>query len=39
MKLELQDLLNRKVDLLSEKAVSRFIRPFIDKEKELIYEK
>lgn len=39
MQLELQEILNAKVDLLSEKAVSKYIRPFIEKDKELIYEK
>ena len=39
MQLELQDLLNRNVDLISEKAVSKYFRPFIDNDKELIYEK
>ncbi|RKY77516.1 nucleotidyltransferase [candidate division KSB1 bacterium] len=39
MQLELQDLLKRQVDLLSEKAVSKHIQPFIEKEKILIYEK
>ena len=39
MQLDLQDLLNRNVDLISDKAVSKYIRPFIDNDKELIYEK
>jgi len=39
MQLDLQKLLLHKVDLLSEKAVSKYIRPYIDKEKQLIYEK
>lgn len=39
MKLELQDLLKRKVDLLSQNAVSKYIRPYIEREKYLIYEK
>ena len=39
MQLDLQDLLKQKVDLLSEKAISKYIRPFIDEEKILIYEK
>ena len=38
MQLELQDLLKRKVDLLSQKAVSKYIKPMIEKEKILIYE-
>lgn len=39
MQLDLQDLLNRKVDLLTEKAVSKYIKPYIDKDKILVYEK
>jgi hypothetical protein len=39
MKLELEDLLKRKVDLLTSNSVSKYIRPFIDAEKVLIYEK
>lgn len=39
MKHELEDLLNRKVDLLTFKSVSKYIQPFIDSEKILIYEK
>jgi uncharacterized protein len=39
MQLDLTNLLERKVDLVSEKALSRHIRPFIDKEKYLIYER
>jgi hypothetical protein len=39
MKLELEDLLKRKVDLLTSNSVSKYIRPFIDSEKILIYEK
>lgn len=39
MKLDLEDLLKRKVDLISSNSVSKYIRPFIDSEKILIYEK
>lgn len=39
MKLELEDLLKRKVDLLTSNIVSKYIKPFIDAEKILIYEK
>ncbi len=39
MQLELQDLLRRKVDLISAKAVSEYISAFIEKDKLLIYEK
>ncbi len=37
MQLDLQDMLSRKVDLVSERGLSKFIKPFIEKEKELIY--
>lgn len=39
MQLELEDLLKRKVDLLTSNSVSKYIRPFIDSEKILLYEK
>lgn len=39
MQLDLQDLLHKKVDLLSAKAVSKYISPFIENDKNLIYEK
>ncbi len=39
MQNELQDILKSKVDLLSANAVSKYIRPIIDHEKYLIYEK
>ena len=37
MKFELQEILKRKVDVLSNNAVSKYFRPQIDKEKYLIY--
>ncbi len=39
MQLDLQDILDQKVDLLTEKAVSKYIKPYIDKDKILVYEK
>ena len=39
MQLDLTSILERDVDLVSEKALSRHIRPFIEKEKYLIYER
>jgi len=39
MKLELEDLLKKKVDIVSDLSVSKHIRPFIDAEKILIYER
>ena len=35
--LDLEDLLQKKVDLISENGVSKYIKPIIDKEKILIY--
>lgn len=37
MQLDLQNILSRKVDLVSERGLSKFIKPFIEHEKELIY--
>lgn len=39
MKHEIEDILQRKVDLVSERSVSRHILPFIEKDKQLIYER
>ncbi len=35
---ELEDAMKRKVDLVSLEGISRYIQPFIDKDKILIYE-
>jgi uncharacterized protein len=39
MQQQLNKLFNRKVDLVSAKGLSPYIKPVIDKEKVLIYEK
>lgn len=39
MKLDLEKLLNKEVDLVSSNGISKYIKPFIDVEKRLIYEK
>lgn len=39
MQLELEDILKRKVDILTSNSISKYIQPFIDSEKILIYEK
>ncbi len=39
MQNDLQMILKSKVDLLSNNAVSKYIRPIIDREKQLIYAK
>jgi predicted nucleotidyltransferase len=36
---DLKDLLKIDIDLVSEVGLSKYIKPFIDKEKILIYEK
>ncbi|MFB0906679.1 MAG: putative nucleotidyltransferase [Spirosomataceae bacterium] len=38
MQSDLGNLLSKKVDLVSAKAVSELILPFIDKQKQLVYE-
>jgi predicted nucleotidyltransferase len=39
MQAELQQKLHKKIDLVSSKAVSKYIKPFIEKDKVLIYER
>lgn len=39
MKLDLEKLLNNEVDLVSSNGISKYIKPLIDVEKRLIYEK
>jgi predicted nucleotidyltransferase len=39
MKFDLEQLLGKKVDLVSSNAVSKYIKPLIDSEKKLIYAK
>lgn len=39
MKLELEDKLHRSVDLVSDNSISNYIKPFINKDKQLIYER
>ncbi len=39
MKFDLEEILHRKIDLVSSQAVSKHIRPFINNEKKLIYER
>ena len=38
MRLELEELLHAKVDLISSQGLSPFIGPYIEAEKQLIYE-
>jgi hypothetical protein len=37
MKLDLEKLLDKKVDLVSSNGMSKYIRPIVDSEKRLIY--
>lgn len=39
MKLDLEKLLNNKVDLVSSNGMSKYIKPLVDSEKRLIYAK
>ena len=39
MQLELQDILQKKVDLVSSNSLSKYIKPFVDQDKVLIYER
>lgn len=39
MKLDLEKLLNNQVDLISSNGMSKYIKPLVDVEKRLIYEK
>lgn len=39
IQIELEKLLNIKVDLVSDDGLSKYVKPIIDKEKILIYER
>ena len=39
MQSELQQKLQKKIDLISSKAISKYIKPFIEHDKVLIYER
>ena len=39
MRLDLEKLLNSEVDLISSNGMSKYIKPLVDVEKRLIYEK
>jgi len=39
MKLDIEKILNKSVDLVTDRALSKYIRPIVDKEKVLIYER
>jgi len=37
MQIDLENILKTKVDLVSSNSLSKYIKPFVDREKELIY--
>jgi len=37
MQLELQEILSKNVDLVSARGISKYIKPIVDREKQLIY--
>ena len=39
MQLDLEEMFHKKIDLLEDGGVSKYIKPTIDREKKLIYEK
>ena len=39
MQIDLEKLLNKEVDLVSANGISKYIKPYIDEEKVLIYDK
>lgn len=39
MQQDLEDQLHKRVDLISEKALSKYILPFVESDKQLIYER
>ncbi len=39
MKIELEELLHKKVDLVTTEGISKYIAPIIEKEREIIYER
>ncbi len=39
MKFDLEEILHKKIDLVSSNAISTYLLPFINKDKKLIYER
>ena len=39
MKLDLEEMLHKKIDLVSSNAISKHVLPFINNDKKLIYER
>ncbi len=38
-KLDLEKIIGKKIDLVSEDGISKYIRPFVDKSKVLLFER
>ncbi len=36
---DLQHIINKKVDIVSDEGLSKYVKPYIDREKVLIYER
>ena len=39
MFLDLEQLIGKEIDLVTEKSLSKYVKPYVDQEKVLIYEK
>lgn len=39
MQIALEEMLNRKVDFVTERSLEEFMKPFVEKEKLLLYER
>lgn len=39
MILDLEELLGKKVDLVADEGLSKYVRPYVEKQKKLIYER
>lgn len=39
MQIALEEMLNRKVDFVTERSLEAFMRPFVEKERMLLYER
>jgi len=37
--LDLEDIIGKKIDLLTKDSISKYIYPFIEKEKDVVYER
>lgn len=39
MYLDLKELTGKEIDLVTERSISKYVKPFVDQEKKLIYER